>query len=62
MRVGEGMRTFGALKGLWNVGSVNVRAKRELYERVVVPTVMCENTYCTLQDRFYQCVLRKHGV
>ena len=40
MRVGEGMRTFGAMKRLWNVRSVNVRAKRELYERVVVPTVM----------------------
>ena len=40
MRVGEGMKTFGAMKRLWNVRSVNVRAKRELYERVVVPTVM----------------------
>merc|ERR1711888_78008 len=38
--VGEGMRTFGAMKRLWNVRSVNVRAKKELYESVVVPTVM----------------------
>ena len=40
MRVGEGMKTFGAVKRLWNVRSVNVRAKRELYERLVVPTVL----------------------
>ena len=40
MRVGEWMITFGAMKRLWNVRCVNVRAKRELYERVVVPTVM----------------------
>ena len=37
MRVGEGMKMFGAMKRLWNV---NVRAKRYLYDRVVVPTVM----------------------
>ena len=40
MRVGEGMRTFGAMKRMWSGRSVTVRVKRELYERVVVPTVM----------------------
>ena len=40
MRVGEGMRTFGAMKRLWIVIIMNVRAKRKLYERVVVLTVM----------------------
>ena len=40
MRVGEGMRAFGAMKRVWSGRSVNVRVKRELYERVVVPTIM----------------------
>ena len=40
MRVGEGMRTFGAMKRMWNGRSVSLRVKRELYERIVVPTVM----------------------
>ena len=40
MRVGEGMRTFGAMKRLFNVRIVYVEAKSELYKRVVVPTVM----------------------
>ena len=40
MRVSEGMKTFGAMKRVWSERSVNVRVKRELYERIVVPTVM----------------------
>ena len=40
MRVGEGMRTLGAMKMLWIARSVNVRPKRELYDRVVIPTVI----------------------
>ena len=40
MRLGEGMRAFGAMKRVWSGRSVTVRVKRELYERVVVPTVM----------------------
>merc|ERR1711895_362877 len=40
MRVGGGMRAFGAMKRVWSGRSVNVRVKRELYERVVVSTIM----------------------
>ena len=40
MRVGEGMKTFGAMKRMWKSRSLNVEVKRELYERIVVPTVM----------------------
>ena len=40
MRVGEGTRTFGAMKRMWSGRSVTLRVKRELYERIVVPTVM----------------------
>ena len=40
MRVGEGMKTFGAMKRMWSGRSVTVSVKRELYERIVVPTVM----------------------
>merc|ERR1712002_202066 len=40
MRVSEGMKTFGAMRRVWSERSVNVRVKRELYERIVVPTVM----------------------
>ena len=40
MRVGEGMKTFGAMKNMWKSRSLNVEVKRELYERIVVPTVM----------------------
>ena len=40
MRVGEGMRAFGAMKRVLSGRSVNVRVKRELYERVVVPTII----------------------
>ena len=40
MRVGEGMRTFGAMKRMWSGRSVTVRVKRELYEKIIVPTVM----------------------
>ena len=40
MRVGEGLRTFGAMKKMWNSRSVSMNVKRELYERIVVPTVM----------------------
>ena len=39
MRVGEWMITLRAMKR-WNVRCVNVRAKREFYERVVVLTEM----------------------
>ena len=40
MRVGEGMKTFGAMKRVWSARSVTLNVKRELYERIVVPTVM----------------------
>ena len=40
MRVREGMKTFGAMKRVWSERSVSMRVKRELYERIVVPTVM----------------------
>ena len=40
MRVGEGMRTFGAMKRVWGGRSVTLGVKKELYERIVVPTVM----------------------
>ena len=34
------MKPFGAMKRLWNFRSVNIRAKRELYEKIVVTTVV----------------------
>jgi len=34
------MKTFGAMKRRWKSSSLNVEVKRELYERIVVPTVM----------------------
>ena len=40
MRVSEGMKTFGAMKRMWKGRSVTVGVKRDLYERIVVPTVM----------------------
>merc|ERR1712237_20261 len=40
MRVGEGMETFGAMKRVWSARSVTLNVKRELYERIVVPTVI----------------------
>ena len=40
MRVGEGMKTFGAMKRMWSGRSVTVRVKRELYERIVGPTII----------------------
>ena len=40
MGVGEGMKTFGTMKGMWSGRSVTVRVKSELYERIIVPTVM----------------------
>ena len=39
MRMGEGIRTFGAMKKVWG-GSVTLGVNRELYERIVAPTVM----------------------
>ena len=39
MRVSEGLKPFGAIKMTLNSRSVNLGAKRELYERVVVLTV-----------------------
>ena len=39
MTVGEGLKTFGALNMMFTVRSVSFGAKRQLYERVVVPTV-----------------------
>ena len=40
MRVGEGTKAFGALKRVWRGRGVTLGVKRELYERIVVPTVM----------------------
>ena len=40
MRIGEGMRTFGAMKNMLSYRSVSLNVKKELYERIVVPTVM----------------------
>merc|ERR1712074_391147 len=37
---GEGMRTFGAIKRVWSARSATLNVKRELYERIVVPTVI----------------------
>ena len=34
------MRTFHAIKRVWSARSVTLNVKRELYERIVVPTVM----------------------
>ena len=34
------MRTFGAMKRVWGGRSVTLGVKKELYERIVVPTVM----------------------
>ena len=39
MRVGEGMKMFGAMKRMWSGRSVTVRVK-ELYERIIEPTVI----------------------
>ena len=36
MRVGEGMKTFGVMKGMWRSRRKTVEMKRELYERIVV--------------------------
>ena len=38
-RLGEGLKTFGALQVVRNVRSVGLSVKREVYERVQVPTV-----------------------
>ena len=38
MRVGEEMGTVGAMKRVWGGRSVTLGVKRELYERIVVPT------------------------
>ena len=40
MIVGEGMRTFGAMKSVWEGRSVTWGVKRELYEKIVMLTVM----------------------
>ena len=39
MRVGEGMRTFGAMKYMWSCRNISLNVK-ELYERIVVLTLM----------------------
>ena len=38
MRVAEGLKTFGAMKSMFNVRSVSLSVKRQLYEKVVMPT------------------------
>ena len=40
MRIGEGIKTFGAVKSTWRCRSVTLNEKKELYKRIVVPTVM----------------------
>lgn len=40
MRIQEGVKAFGAMKKVWNERNVTLEVKRELYERIVVPTVM----------------------
>ena len=40
MRVHEGVKAFGAMARVWNERSVSIGVKRDLYERIVVPTVM----------------------
>ena len=42
MRVGEGLKTFGALKMLFNVKSVSFGMTRDMFEGVLVPTVTHE--------------------
>ena len=39
MEVGEGLRTFRAIKRMFDDRSVSLAVKRELFERVVIPTV-----------------------
>ena len=38
-RVGEDLKTCDTMKSMFNIDSVSLGVKRELYERVVVPTV-----------------------
>ena len=40
MRIQEGVKAFDAMKKVWNERNVTLEVKRELYERIVVPTVM----------------------
>jgi hypothetical protein len=39
-RINEGMKVIGALKKVWKGRQLNMRVKREMYERIVVPTVL----------------------
>ena len=39
MRKGGGLKSFDAVKIIFNVRSVSSGAKRKFYERMVVPTV-----------------------
>ena len=45
MKVGEGLKTFGAMKMMFKVRSVNLREKRELRKRVMVPTVLMQQKF-----------------
>ena len=40
IRVGEGLKAYGALKMMFYVMSLSLRVKRELYERVVIPAML----------------------
>ena len=42
MRVGEGLKTFGITKKMYNSKSVSLGVKWELYERVMKPTATYE--------------------
>ena len=39
-RMKEGMAAFGAMKSIWRVKEVGMKAKKTLYESIIVPTVL----------------------
>ena len=40
-RVGEGLQMFGTMRMILKAWSVSLDVRREMYERVVTPTVTC---------------------
>ena len=50
IRVGEGLKSFSAVRQICNVTNVNLGVKRELCERVAVPTVKFRAEIWSVKD------------
>ena len=59
--MGEALKTFGAMKKMCNVRNVSLSLNSELYEDVVIPTVIYRAETCDMKEKGNMSLLSWKG-